>query len=209
MTQLVKVKLNKVSKRYTDQWIIKNLDFLMEPNQVYGVKGINGSGKSTLLKMICGYLSPSAGEVIYESKNRLLSRDDIYKHVTIWAPYVSLIKELSISEMVNHFLIHKPLWKDISIEEFYQIMNLPVRKTSKVGDLSSGQEQRLGLALAIMTSSDLLILDEPSSYLDENSKSWLYDLLSQHQENRIVVIASNDSNDLGSCDESIDIADFK
>ena len=69
--------------------------------------------------------------------------------------------------------------------------------------MSSGQAQRLNLALAILSESPMLLLDEPTSYLDENSKKWFHNLLKEHRQNRCVILASNDMTDFESVDRVI------
>ena len=80
------------------------------------------------------------------------------------------------------------------------IINLRKSANERVLNLSSGQAQRLSLALAILTESPLLLLDEPTSYLDEKSKKWFHSLLQEHQQNRCVILASNDLTDFKSAE---------
>ena len=82
------IDLNQVSKRYTHQWIIKNVTYTFEAGNNYAIKGANGSGKSTLLKIISGFLSPSKGSVNYAKSGNAISRADVYKSVSYAAPYL-------------------------------------------------------------------------------------------------------------------------
>ena len=74
--------------------------------------------------------------------------------------------------------------------------------------MSSGQQQRLQLAMAILSDTDILLLDEPGSYLDESAKAWLQTLIERNSENRVVVVASNDEHDLKHCNQSLLISDY-
>ena len=209
MSADIHIHFRKVAKRYARHWILKNITYNFDSGQVYGLKGPNGSGKSTLIKMMSGYLSPSVGSIEYEKAGKKISKDEIPSKVAIWGPYVSLIRELSIEEMVHHYMIHKPLAGEMTMEEFYKVLNLPVEKNTLIKSLSSGQEQRLGLALTLLCSADILLLDEPSSYLDDPSKEWMQTLITKNINKKIVIIASNDEEDLAQSTVLLDINDFR
>lgn len=203
------IDLDKVSKRYTRHWIIRNLSMQFVSDQPYALLGSNGSGKSTLLKMISGYLSPSKGTISYTSKGESVSRSDIYKAVSFAAPYVSPLRDLTIAEMLKFYLQFKRLRNDLSIDQFYEQLQLPVPHTSRISELSSGQQQRVSLALAVLADTQVLLLDEPGSYLDEKSKEWFQNMLSHNLSNRMTIVASNDRSDLIHTVHTINIEDYK
>ena len=204
------IDLHKVSKRYTTEWILRNVTYQFKRDNIYGIKGSNGSGKSTLVKMIAGYLSPTVGTITFTNhKNKEVSKDDIYKSVSLWGPHVSLINELSIKEMVDYYFKFKSLRSNLSQENFFDMLRLPLPTSRRINSLSSGQAQRIGLALSILSDTDILLLDEPGSYLDESSLEWLYTLINEHRDSRLVVISSNEMRDLELCNETISIADYK
>ncbi len=204
------IDLHKVSKRYTNEWILRNVTYQFVNNNIYGLKGSNGSGKSTLVKMIAGYLSPTVGTVTYKyNKDTNVSKDDIYKSVSLWGPHVSLVSELTIKEMVNYYLKFKKLRAGLSRDEFFDMLSLSLPHTRRIDSLSSGQVQRIGLALSILSDTDILLLDEPGSYLDESSLEWLYALIDNHKAERTVIISSNEARDLQQCTQTISIADYK
>lgn len=204
------IDLHKVSKRYTNEWILRNVSYQFVNNNIYGIKGSNGSGKSTLVKMIAGYLSPTVGSITYtDDIDTEVSKDDIYKSVSLWGPHVSLISELSIKEMVDYYLKFKTLRAGLSREGFFETLGLSLPHTRRINSLSSGQAQRIGLGLSILSDTDILLLDEPGSYLDESSLAWLYRLIDNHKANRVVIISSNEARDLQQCTQTISIADYK
>ena len=204
------IELKEVSKRYGPQWILKNINYKLSSNFVYGIRGANGSGKSTLLKMISGFLSPSLGQISYsDSENSEISRDEIYKKCSFWGPHVDLYGKLTVDEMINYYFTFKGMRNSLSKEEFLDIMNLPVSRTRRVDSLSSGQVQRLGLAMTILCDSELLLLDEPGSYLDIHALEWFSRLIKSNSKNRLIVIASNEENDLALSEVFLQIEDFK
>ena len=203
------IDLNNISKRYTRHWIIRNLSLQLVSNEPYALLGANGSGKSTLLKIISGFLSPSKGKVNYKIDNDVIKRSDIYKHVSFAAPYVSPLKDLTIEQMLEFILQFKKLRNQISPDGFYHMLQLSIGMDSRLSELSSGQQQRVNLALAVLADTDILLLDEPGSYLDENSKKWFQNLLSEHLSDRLTIIASNDRSDLVHTVHLLNIEDYK
>lgn len=202
------INLNRVSKRYTHQWIIKNVTYTFEAGHKYAIRGANGSGKSTLLKILSGFLSPSKGTVSYVKSGKTLSHSDIYRSVSYAAPYLGSPEKLSVHEAIALHFKFKNIVNGQDQHWFYQQMNLPVKKSARLNELSSGQQQRLQLAMAILSESDILLLDEPGSYLDDSAKAWLQALIASNVDDRILVVASNDDSDLKLCDHSILISDY-
>ncbi len=202
------IELQKVSKRYTNNWVLKNVTYQFKSDMIYAVQGHNGSGKSTLLKIISGFLSPSKGSVIYQKDSKEIVRSDIYKIVSYAGPYLSSLDQLSVSEAVKLHFTFKEFVNEQNEFQFFEQLDLPVSKYARLSELSSGQRQRLLLAMAIMSDTEILLLDEPGSFLDIHAKVWLKALLLKYAANRVVVIASNDADDLMMCSESIDISDY-
>ncbi|MEL6389398.1 MAG: ATP-binding cassette domain-containing protein [Bacteroidota bacterium] len=195
MGDIDRIQLERLSKRYTAHWIVKNLTHEFTAGTIHGVMGANGSGKSTLLKMISGFLSPTAGSITYSTGGRTIDRDEIYRHVSFWAPYLSLVGDLTVREMINYVGKFKGL-RTSTLTAFLDRIEWPISANAQIKSLSSGQNQRLGLGLVVLSTSSILLLDEPSSFLDETSKTWMHDLIDENTTGRILIIASNDPSDL-------------
>ncbi|MEM9548121.1 MAG: ABC transporter ATP-binding protein [Bacteroidota bacterium] len=195
----MKITLSNLSKRYLYDWIIRDFDYVFESNSITGINGINGSGKSTLIKLISGYLSPSQGQISYTSNGKKLDRSEVYKQLSLAAPYSDLIQEYDAREM---FLFHtkfKKMRKEFDAKGFLKMVKLEGNLGKQIQFYSSGMKQRLQLAIALFSNSKLLLLDEPTSYLDEENKGWFYDLLKNEMSGRTVIIASNDADDFQFC----------
>ena len=202
------IALSKISKRYGYQWILRDLDLEILSGSVLGVNGLNGSGKSTLIKILSGFLSPSDGKITHTVDSKMIKISDVYKSVSWVAPYLSLTDNYTIEEMYNLQAKFKRM-KTESFKEFINIVDLAEHQNKYIKDFSSGMQQRLQLGLAILSDTPLLLLDEPTSYLDSNAVAWYHDLLQKHMNGRTVVIASNDAGDLQECTDNIDVLDFK
>ncbi len=201
----MEVIIQNLSKRYLYDWIIRDLSHTFAQGSVSGVNGINGSGKSTFIKMLCGFLSPSEGKILYTSDDRKISRGDIYQYMTLAAPYTDVINEYDVVEMFDFHTKFKKLRLDIDTKQFLELVKLKGNRGKQIQFYSSGMKQRLQLALALITDSKLLLLDEPTSYLDDENKAWFYDLLAAHRHDRTIIIASNDKADFELCNEVISL----
>ena len=202
------IELNRISKRYGYQWILRDLNLEISSGTILGVNGLNGSGKSTLIKILSGFLSPSDGKITHTIDDKRINAADVYKSVSWVAPYLSLTDNYTIEEMYNIQAKFKRM-KTESFKEFIDVIDLAEHQNKYIKDFSSGMQQRLQLGLAILSDTPLLLLDEPTSYLDSYAISWYHNLLQKHINGRTVVIASNDSGDLVECNESVDVLNFK
>ena len=192
---LQKIKLTNVSKRYGYTWIIRGIDLVLQVGDIVGIQGRNGSGKSTLIKILSSYLPPTEGSVDFIGTNGKISHEDIYKQVHLVAPYTDPILEMTAEECFSFHSQFKK-WRDPSMdyEMFESLLALNKIKGKQIKDYSSGMAQRIQLAMGILTEAELLLLDEPTSFLDQQARIWFYNLLNDNREGRIVVIPSNDSH---------------
>ena len=206
----MKIQLNNVGKRFRYEWIIQGINLSLLCPGTYAVTGPNGSGKSTLLKLISGYLSPSSGKLLYtDEQGKDISRDQIYQRVVFAAPYIDLIESFSMVEVLEfhqQFTPFKPNWP---IPRIISDLHLPISPKAPIQQYSSGMKQRLKLAMAILSTSQLLLLDEPTTNLDAQGIRWYQELVQNHLQDRMVIIASNAEADFHFCDQQINILQYK
>lgn len=201
----MRVTLENVSKRYRYQWVIRNANIAFEPNTITGLQGPNGSGKSTLMKIISGFLSPTSGLVSYFINGQAVNSSEVYKAVSFVAPYTELIREFSLKEQFDfHFSFKKQLISG-GYNDFLEFLNLQVEADKIIDSYSSGMNQRLQLALALWSDNPILLLDEPTAYLDDVARKWFYKNLLEKSEGRTIIIASNDKKDFEVTHKMLDI----
>ncbi|NNE26282.1 MAG: ABC transporter ATP-binding protein [Saprospiraceae bacterium] len=198
------VELQNLWKRYNAGWIIKALDFKFDSGGTHAVVGSNGSGKSTLIQTISGLLSPSKGQINYTLQDQVIDRDEIHKYVSVAAAYTELDEELNAIELFNHVRKFKPLLIN-DVTEFLDVVDLKKDKYKAISGYSSGMKQRLNLALTLIMDVPLLLMDEPSSFLDEGKRAWLDEMLSAYTGSKTVIIASNDERDLKNCTQRLEL----
>lgn len=190
----MKIETDQLGKRFNRQWIFRDLSLAFESGKVYAITGPNGSGKSTLLQILWGQLPATTGKVRYINNEKPVGVEDVFQHISIAAPYMDLIDEFSLEEMVTfHFKFKRPVSGATTADVIGQ-MELGHAMGKKVGQFSSGMKQRLKLGLAFCSETSLLFLDEPSTNLDEESIAWYHRQLPKTKE-RVVLIASNQADE--------------
>ncbi len=205
----MEIILDKVGRRFNREWIFKNINYTFQTGKSYAVLGINGSGKSTLLQLLSGSLSPSIGKITYRIKGEEISVEDVYNHLSISAPYLELIEDFTLSETLKfHFNFKKRLNK-IQDEEIIRILNMQNSINKEIRYFSSGMKQRVKLILSLLSDTSILLLDEPTSNMDEEGMAWYHQLIKEYTKNRLVIICSNQAEEFKFCDEKIVIADYK
>ena len=166
------ISADKVGKRFLNSWIFRDISLELKSGVTYALIGHNGSGKSTLLQILAGYLSPSEGEVVFEQQGNKVKRDDIHKFLSFCSPYTELIEELTLEEHLDFHQKFRPFVDSLDVNAVMEIMELEREWDKAVRFFSSGMKQRLKLALSILSQSGFILLDEPSTNLDQDSTQW-------------------------------------
>ena len=180
----MKIKLFNIYKKYNDNFIFKDLNFVFYPENIYSINGNNSSGKSTFLKLISGYISPNKGKIIYNnSKNA----------ITFAAPYSNLIEEMNLNELLKFKRVFSRFINNFDEKKFKEIIEID--KFKKIKFFSSGIKQKIKLALAILFDSKVILLDEPCSNLDMDNIKWFQNLINNYKKDRLIIVASNFINE--------------
>ncbi|MCU0382938.1 MAG: ATP-binding cassette domain-containing protein [Cyclobacteriaceae bacterium] len=202
------LKAENLGKRFRKEWIFRNFNFEFKAGNRYAITGPNGSGKSTLLQLLWGQTLPTTGTVNYTFSNKPLIVEKLFEHVTITAPYLDVIEELTLIELLKfHFKLRKAV-NNYSIDEIMATLELEHAAQKAVVFFSSGMKQRLKLGLAVLTQHSFLFLDEPFTNLDEASCLWAKKLLEKHPS-EITCIASNDKREFEQANEVINLKHYK
>ena len=203
------LELINIAKKFKKEWVFRYVNFQFEIPGTYVIKGSNGSGKSTLLKLISSYLSPSEGKQTLFLDSKEVPIEDWPKHLTYAAPYFELIEEMFLEEFVEFYIKFKPLRAHLSKDDLIQIAYLEDSKHKQIKNFSSGMKQRLKLALAWLSDVSIILLDEPSSNLDEKGVEWYKNLAKEYAKDKLVIVCSNNIEDeYFFCDHSLNIEDF-
>ncbi|MFA4975866.1 MULTISPECIES: ATP-binding cassette domain-containing protein [Sphingobacterium] len=206
----LKITLKDIGRRYNNEWIFRHINYTFESGKSYAILGHNGSGKSTFLKVLSSSLTPSAGELIYTYGEEVLSVDQIYQQLSLAAPYVELIEEFTLNELIDFHFKFKNYLPSFDKETVVSLLGLEHALDREIRFFSSGMRQRVKLALACCSASSLVLLDEPTSNLDSAGEEWYLNLIDRAKlKSRILVVCSNQKKEYEFCDETISILDFK
>ncbi len=205
----MRITAEKLGKRFNREWVFRNFDFTLEGGNTYAITGPNGSGKSTLLQILWGQLPPSTGSLKYEVNGTDVSVTEIFQHLSIATPYLDLIDEFTLMEMVRFHFKFKKIRGGQSEEELIEKMELLHARDKQLSNFSSGMKQRLKLALAFYSNTNLIFLDEPSTNLDKKSTQWYLENLLLLPKECMILIASNQEHEYPADSIKLDIMGYK
>jgi ABC-type multidrug transport system ATPase subunit len=203
----MQIKLTNTGKRFNREWIFRHFDYEFFSGKSYAITGSNGSGKSTLLQVISGSISQNEGKIEMILKGSPLVEENCFQYLSIAAPYLELIEEMTATEFLHFHSSFKPLTH--SLESILALINLENAAQKQIRYYSSGMKQRLKLAQAFFCSAPVLLLDEPTTNLDAEGIALYQQLITEHTDQKLVIISSNDPQEYSFCDEVISIGDYK
>jgi len=199
------LSIQKLSKAFNQRTVFNELTFRVESGSRFAITGPNGSGKSTLLKILSGGLLPSGGHIQYSLNGQVVPEDLLYRYVHFVAPYNTVIEELNLPEL---FVLHHRLGLLKAFKQYadwHEKLEYPFDPERQIKTFSSGMKQRIKLGLVLLDDRPLIMLDEPGSNLDEQGKAWFYHLLDQLTTAQTLIVASNESAEIGYCTSSISV----
>jgi ABC-type multidrug transport system ATPase subunit len=210
------VSLIDAGKKFNRDWIFRHATFTFRSGESYAITGPNGSGKSTLLQVLASSTNISEGKIdfrILDNFNSNLNAkteiesENVYQYISMAAPYLELVEEMTVTEFLQFHSVFKPLM--IPISEIIAIIGLEKAATKQIRYYSSGMKQRVKLAQAIFSNTPILLLDEPCTNLDVTGYELYHQLIQKYCLDKMIVISSNDENEIGFCTERISMNDLK
>ena len=199
------VLVKNLSKYYQNQKAVDAISFEAKPGRILGFLGPNGAGKSTTMRMLTGYLAPTSGEAQIAGKNILTEAIEAKKYIGYLPENTPLYTEMYIKEFLK-FVGQTYQMKNLPrrIDEVIKMVGLTPEQHKKIGMLSKGYRQRVGLAQAIIHNPDVLILDEPTSGLDPNQLVDIRALIKALGKNKTVIISTHIMQEVEAiCDDII------
>lgn len=204
------VEAVELNKSFGRRLIFNDLHFKFDSVGVYGISGPNGSGKSTLVKIIAGIIGSSKGKILHKLNDKEITEEHLHDHIGFVSPYLVLYEEFSTYENLKIFAdIRGVAFNKERVDYLLNKFLLFKRKDDLLKTYSSGMKQRVKFIFALMHSPQLLILDEPTSNLDEEGKKSVYDIVKEEGQKNIVLIASNEKHDLELCGDIVYLEKYK
>ncbi len=210
MYKSIDILITSAGKKFGKQWIFRKVNLEILGGQKIAILGLNGSGKSTLLQAITTYLSLNEGRVTYYSDNKIIEAENIYKVISLASPYLELIDDFTLREMIEHTFSFKPFINKLTLNNVIEISGLGNHSHKKINDFSSGMKQRLKLTLAILADTPVLFLDEPTTNLDAVVTNWYKEMILKYAMHKTIIVCSNSiAEEYYFCDTILDMENFK
>jgi ABC-type multidrug transport system ATPase subunit len=205
----MKISLNDAGKRFNRDWIFRHFTYSFETGNAYAITGPNGSGKSTLLQALSGGMLLNEGNIKYSMGNTQCSIESIYQQVSICAPYLEVIEEMTLREFLDFHHGFKPFLTGITTDSIISTLGLGKAADKQIRYYSSGMKQRVKLAQCIFSDTAIVLLDEPCTNLDAAGIELYNQLIADHCKKRMVIVSSNDHHEYEFCKEKLNIQNWK
>jgi ABC-2 type transport system ATP-binding protein len=177
------VTVERLTKTYGNFKAVDEVSFVVRAGEIVGLVGPNGAGKTTIIHIMLGLISPNAGKVRMFGKSLDADREQILQRLNFTSPYMAFPARLSVLENLTIFAkiynVRDPATKIIELLERFGIVRL---KNKPISRLSSGETTRVGLCKAFLNNPELLLLDEPTAYLDLHAGLQVRDVLLDLQQ---------------------------
>ena len=200
------ISVSNLTKIYGHQKAVDDISFALGNQEIVGFLGPNGAGKSTTMKIITGYLAADSGNAVVNGINVNINPLDAKKQIGYLPEGNPLYYEMYVREYLEFIAGIHHLKHDVKkrIEEVIDLTGLRIESNKKIGQLSKGYKQRVGLAAALIHDPQILILDEPTTGLDPNQIVEIRQLIKDLGKNKTVLFSSHILQEVESiCDRII------
>ncbi len=186
------IKVEQLTKIYGKQKAINNLSFEIQSGEIVGFLGPNGAGKTTTMKILTCYIPPSAGKAFVNNKNVEENSIEVRREIGYLPEHNPLYTDMYVKEYLDFVASAYHIKnKNQRIKEMIEMTGLQVEQNKKIGQLSKGYRQRVGLAQAIIHNPKVLILDEPTSGLDPNQIVEIRNLIKTIGHDKTVLLSTH------------------
>lgn len=179
-------------KIYGEQKAVNNISFTVQKGEIVGFLGPNGAGKSTTMKLITGYLKATSGKILVNNVDVAMQPIIVKKQIGYLPEANPLYYDMYVKEYL-HFIAGIHQLKNIpeAVANVIELVGLQIEQTKKIGQLSKGYKQRVGLAAALINNPSVVILDEPTSGLDPNQIIEIRNVIKQQGKQKTVLFSSH------------------
>lgn len=184
------IEVNSISKSYGEQKALNEISFKIEKGEIVGFLGPNGAGKSTLMKILTTYLLADSGSALVNGHDVMTNAKAVQLSIGYLPEHNPLYLDLYVRE---YLAFNADVYKveKARIEEVIQLTGLSAESHKKIGQLSKGYRQRVGLANALLHNPDVLILDEPTTGLDPNQLMEIRNVIKNVGKNKTVFLSTH------------------
>ncbi len=187
------IKIQNISKLYGKQKALDEVSLDINSGEIVGFLGPNGAGKSTMMKIITGFIPPTSGNVFVNNKSTIENSLEVRKIVGYLPEHNPLYLEMYVKEYLKFMAsIHLPKSQlNKRVKDIVELTGLGIEQNKKIGLLSKGYRQRVGLAQALIHNPEVLILDEPTTGLDPNQIVEIRNLIYEIGKEKTVMLSTH------------------
>ncbi len=187
------IEIKNITKFYGEQKVLSDVSFKVDKSEIVGFLGPNGAGKSTLMKILTGFINADIGETFIEGINVKENLLEIRKKIGYLPENNPLYLDMFVKEYLQFVAGIYKLGKNSKqrIKEIIDLTGLGVEQSKKIGALSKGYRQRVGLAQALIHDPEVLILDEPTSGLDPNQIIEIRNLIKETSKQKTILLSTH------------------
>jgi ABC-2 type transport system ATP-binding protein len=182
--------IKNLTKKYGEQWALNNISFAINQGEVVGLLGPNGAGKSTLMKSITNAIIPDNGEILVNNSSVNLNPIETKSKIGFLQENNPLYMEMYVKEYLHFVMDIRGVKKD-RVKEVIEQVGLTPEQHKKIHQLSKGYKQRVGLAQAILSKPEILILDEPTNGLDPNQIIEIRELIREIAKDTTIILSTH------------------
>ncbi|MBB5336304.1 ATP-binding cassette domain-containing protein [Pectinatus brassicae] len=201
----ISIIYKKITQKFNDHELFNNLSGIIKPYNITVITGLNGAGKSTLSKILTGQLYPSEGKISYWQNDVLLPKDEFRNFLAVVSPEVYFYETMNAAENLKLLAgLAGKKFDNAVLKQVSEEIKLDLLKKEKLSVYSTGQRQRLKIALLLLIDRPVWLLDEPSSNLDIAGRELIYSLVMNGKKTgHTIIIASNDAQEVSYGDQHI------
>ncbi len=188
------IKIENLTKNFGGQRAVDNISFEVKTGEILGFLGPNGAGKTTCMRMITNYLIPGEGNIFIGGKSLLDHAEELKSHIGYLPENNPLYQDMPVIDYLEFVAALQGIPKaniSLRVAEMIRICGVNPEKHKKIGELSKGYRQRVGLAQAMIHNPDILILDEPTSGLDPNQIVEIRKLIRELGKEKTVILSTH------------------
>lgn len=190
------IEFKNVTKKFKDITILKDINLTFESGNIYGLFGRNGSGKSVFLKMLCGFYTPSEGEILYNGEN-LNKKLEFPPNTRALIEKPNFFPDLTGFENLKFLAEIQNKITDKEINDILEFLGLEKDKNKKYSKYSLGMKQKLGIAQVLMENPDVIVLDEPFNGVENVTVLKIIDYLKEEaKKGKLIFISTHIMEDL-------------
>ncbi len=202
-----KIEAQGIAQQFNRRMIFKDISFRVHSGESLVFTGRNGSGKTTLVRILCQLIRPYRGEVRFLRDDQPVPGDKIYPYLGLVGPYLQLYNNLTALENYTFFARIRGLPVDLPrFRRWMDRLGLKGRELDELRTYSSGMLQRVKYVMALFHQPEILILDEPTSNLDEQGAAIVYEIMEEQKRQHILILATNEPDEIHFGDYEVKLA---